>query len=450
MRFRRIAVVMSFGPLLGCQVLLGIDEGKPRDAGEGGASSSSSSSVSAGEGGASSASSSASTGQGGGSCAPLCKVGEGCAAGADCLSGVCTDKACDLKLLLLLATHKIMTSNEKLVLAASTDRSHPWKLDMIAGRSVSPPDVVITPQGHGVGLLRFTDINAVTQDNGIMFTTWTPTEGWKPFGFVSPALFTLADPALAASASTETVHATFLKREDKSQYYMTFDGAAWSPPGTLSASLFCTTSAGITANADEAAFAYADMGDQIYGQDKPKGTLLPIEGKTTFPPAIIKLLPGAPSDMTNSMVAFVQSGGLFYATRIGVKWSTPLQISGAQPDVTDTAKHRLLALVALPDGAAALAYRGTDGNPHVLKYTPAQAPPWSPLPLDAALNVPVDSPPSLAHGFAGDELELAYVSGGQLFHASYAGLAKNTWTAPVRVDTDGQYLNVVIASRSAP
>lgn len=425
MDFRRTAVLVSLGALSSCQALLNIEEGKKRDAGAGDAASS----ASAGGGSAGSAST-------GGGCGPRCQIGEGCLANADCVSGACVSRACALTPRVLL----LATGINGPVLAGRMDESRRWDTDQLEGRSVSAPAITITPEGRGIGLLRFTQLNN-GDDNVIQFTTWT-AGSWDPLKNIDVTLRTYDDVAI--SASGEAVEATYLGLNNL-LYHMAFDGEAWPQIDLLSNS-FCGSPADSTANDGAVAFAYAANNGQLFVQPSPAATATAIGMAPSFSPAIVRLTPGP-----EMMVAFFQSqdNKVYYTTGSGGDWKPPLEIPDTQPlTFPMDEKHRMIALTALPDGAAAVAYRGADGSTlHVLKYTPAQPVPWSPLAPDAKLNVPIDGTPAIARGIAGDEIELAYVSSNQVFHTSYS---KGVWSAPAPVTlpagAKGVFTTVAIAS----
>jgi hypothetical protein len=397
MGFRRALVLVSLGALSSCQAILNIEEGKKRDAGTG---------------------------------------GEGCLADIDCVSGACVSQTCALTPRVLL----LATGINGPVLAGRMDASKRWSTDRLEGRSVSAPAITITPEGRGIGLLRFTQLNNA-DDNIIQWTTWA-AGSWGPLKNIDGNLMTYDDVAI--SASEESVEATYLGLNNL-LYYMAFDGKAW-PQIELLSNSFCGSPADSTANDGAVAFAYATNDGQLFMQPGRAAMATPIGMAPSFSPAIVRLTPGP-----EMMVAFFQSqdNKIYYMTGSGGDWKAPLEIPDTQPlTFPMNEKHRMIALTALPDGAAAVAYRGTDGSAlHVLKYTPGQPKPWSPLAPDTTLNVFIDGTPAIARGIAGDEIELAYVSSNQVFHTSYS---KGVWSAPAPVTlpagATGMFTTVAIAS----
>ena len=84
-----------------------------------------------------------------------------------------------------------------------------------------------------------------------------------------------------------------------------------------------------------------------------------------------------------------------------------------------------VAVTALPNGNAALAFRGMDGNLYTSLYTAGS---WS-SPTQVATSILTS--PSIAQGIGAASLELAYIgTDGNAYHVRYVA---NAWTLPVIV-----------------
>ena len=145
-------------------------------------------------------------------------------------------------------------------------------------------------------------------------------------------------------------------------------------------------------------------------------------------PVVVGLTQG--SDL---LVGYVRasSGQIMASRRAGAVWSASIAIPGA---VTSSRP----ALLALPDGGAALAYRGMDGTLYTAFYDGTSGT-WSTAAPFSMPNVSTAAVPALAPGVGGDTAELAYVNSGGVAMASR--LVSGSWLAPQIVG--GQQLTSV-------
>lgn len=126
---------------------------------------------------------------------------------------------------------------------------------------------------------------------------------------------------------------------------------------------------------------------------------------------------------------------VMWLSRTGGAWTTP---AAAIPDAFTDER---VALVALPGGAAMLAFRGTDSKLYASRY---EAGVWSAPAGIANPNVTLIAPPSLARGIGGAMVELVFVdSTNTAFHARQMA---NVWTAPVPIYSGAGFTRVAIAS----
>jgi hypothetical protein len=184
--------------------------------------------------------------------------------------------------------------------------------------------------------------------------------------------------------------------------------------------------------------AYAGNSGDLYDQTRTAGVWGAAPGHmlgnvVVTTPAIIEPIVGP-----ELMVVYPQKAGpdpepLLYTMRNGGIWTIPIAIAGAATDAPP-------ALVALPGGAAVLAFRGGDGKLYTSRFTPGAVPPWSaPAQLGMAS---IASSPALAPGIGGADAELAYAASSSAFHARLTGMV---WSAPVMVGGSG-VTHVAIAS----
>lgn len=499
---RRLAAASTFVLALatGCQAIIGLDEGKKRDEGQGGASSTTSgtggvlsstspaggapvststsggappSTSSAGgapstgssAGGAppstsasSTDSSSSSSGGGptcsdakkngtetdidcGGGCPNHCALGAGCAVDGDCVTGTCTASLCTTK-----PTVLILATNGSGKLAVLEGALHPpmgaWAAtDLTTVASVNLPALDITPDGRGVGLIRFTKVSDF-YDNRIMSTTWA-NEAWSPFAYLDPTILSNAEPAIATTRLSDhakvTAHLAYLGQNGKHSYTtLNAAGAFALPVQTISAETR-KSAPSIAALGDDAAIAYLDPNGQPAAQVSSAGvwgTPVGLGGTSPIIAPVIVRLDSASPDL---LVVFARGplpSQLWYATRSGSVWSV------SQPVGSITTNDRL-SLAALPGGGAALGFRATGGEVSTAFFT-GSPPTWAaPTILTTPGTVTTEFAPSIAHGVAGATLELAYTSGGRVFHTR---LIAGKWTPPAQVGALAFYTQVRIAS----
>jgi len=118
---------------------------------------------------------------------------------------------------------------------------------------------------------------------------------------------------------------------------------------------------------------------------------------------------------------FVQGLSIGYVTRTGGVWSSPSYL-------LNCLTNDRVALAPLPNGGAIVAFRGQDKYLYWLVYSGGT---WSAVaPFATPTNVSADGSPAVTHGIGGVVAEMAYVTGGTVYHARLTG---STWSAPVTV-----------------
>ena len=498
----RLATASAFVLALatGCQALISLDEGKKREEGQGGASSAMSgtgsalsgtssaggapvststsggappSTSSAGGASVSSASaggapvstssssmdsSSSSSGGGptcsdakkngnetdidcGGGCPNPCALGAGCAVDGDCVTGTCTTTLCTTK-----PTVLILATNIGGKFAVLEGALHPpagaWAAtDLTDSASVNVPALDITPEGRGLGLIRYTKVSDF-YDNRLMSTTWA-NEAWSKLAYLDATILSNAGPAIATPRlidhATITAHLAYLGQNGK-HYYTTLNAAGTFalPVQNISAEVR-KSGPSIAALGDDAAIAYLDPNGQPAAQVSSAGVWGAPVGlggtSPTIAPVIVRLNSASP----DLLVVFARGplpSQLWYATRSGGVWSA------SQPVGAIITNDRL-SLAALPGGGAALGFRATGGEVSTALFT-GSPPTWNaPAILTTPGTVTTEFAPSVAHGVAGATLELAYTSGGRVFHTR---LIAGKWTPPAQVGSLAFYDQVKIAS----
>lgn len=489
---RRLTIASAFVLALatGCQAIIGLDEGKKREEGQGGASSAmsgtgstlSSTSSTGGapvststSGGAppstssaggapvstsasSTDSSSSSSGGGptcsdakkngnetdidcGGGCPNECALGAGCAVDGDCVTGTCTASLCTTKpTVLILATNGSGKFN--VLEGALHPPAGAWvAMDLTDVASVNIPGLDITPDGRGLGLIRFTKVSNF-YDNWLMSTTWA-NEAWSKLAYLDATILSNAEPAIATPRLIDhakvTAHLAYLGQNGK-HYYTTLNAAgAFVPPVQAISAEIRKSAPSITALGDDAAIAYLDPNGQPAAQVSSAGVWSAPVGlggtSPTIAPVIVRLNSASP----DLLVVFARGplpSQLWYATRSGGVWSA------SQP-VGSIITNDRLSLTALPGGGAALGFRATGGEVSTALFI-GSPPTWAaPAILTTPGTVTTEFAPSVAHGVADATLELAYTSGGRVFHTR---LIAGKWTPPAQVGTLAFYTQVRIAS----
>lgn len=316
-----------------------------------------------------------------------------------------------------------------------------WGVTPLAGVTVDGVALGALANGQGGGLMRFTK-QGDPQDNLLQYTFFTPAtvktpSSWSAFTAVGPAVTTRGAPSLDVTASA--VHAVFLGMDYK--YYYAGWAGVWAPPaetvGTGAAQSYGPSPAAVAAlGGGGAAIAFHDGADNnaTTSRDRVNGAW---QGSA-------KVASGAAFGLGPVMVA-LSSGPelvmawaradnqLIAATRSGGVWSAPMTI-------TNASTMDRPALAALPNGAAVLAFRGTDGKLYTSNFVGGV---FSNPAGIASPNVSIVGVPAVAHGTGGATIELGYVGNdGKGYHARYVG---NAWQAVTAIG-GANLVSIAIAS----
>jgi hypothetical protein len=417
------AMGLAFGlvalPLVaGCP----LPDAKPLES-DGGATSSTTGS--GGEGGVAASSSSAGGqgGMGGAGGMAASSSGTGGAGGGCMMPAGCGGAGCPpCPTLVLLATGASGGITGKF------DPASGWSTAMTPETSGDVPALAFADSALGVGVLRASDKN-----DQLRFATYK--DGFGVFGGVGPGISSKAAPSAAGSA--DAIHMAFLGTDNR-HYYASYK-AVWQPSAepvlANGVHSFGFTPAAIAARGDEVVLAYMGSDGKAYDQPRKAGVWAAASahgaGNLSGPPAIVALAAGPEFLMVFSVQP---KGPLQWMTRSLGIWTAPTPIAG-----TPAAEP---ALVALPSGAAVLAYRDLTTN--ALSWARFEAGAWSaPKPVASQPLAYANSRPALAPGVADAEAELAFVDPlGTSFHCRLQG---DAFSAPASVG--GTSLKVVAIAK---
>ncbi len=305
-----------------------------------------------------------------------------------------------------------------------------WVTSALGDATSFGTSLTVDSSGRGVGV--YTSANTSL----VGYTIWSGG-AWSAPAAISQNLAAQGQPFADAtgSASTQVIY-------QDSNYHYWFLGftSAWTQAqavGTATNQNYGpvpATIATLGANAT-AAFIdgespdvnYAAVADRTGGAWGAQADLTGPESYTVSP--VIVPLSAGPELM---MVFVQQNTQIMFITRTAGVWSAPAAI-------TNSLTGARVALAPLPGGGAILAFQGTDSNLYWSLYSSSA---WSAVAPFASPNVAVDTSPAVTHGIGGDVAEIAYVSGGMVYHARLTG---STFGAPVLVGGTG-VKGVAIAS----
>ena len=308
-----------------------------------------------------------------------------------------------------------------------------WTATQLSSTTDKAPGIAITGANTAVGVIRNT-----TFGNEVAYTTWAPGS-FQAFTSIANAVTTQAAPSIAASGTRADV--VFLG-DDKNHYYAS-RVATWSPTAQpVGATLQSSgpTPAAIATIGSDTIVAFAGTNGELYDQTRTGGvwgaaSAHGLGNSVELSPALI-----APTSGPSLMIVYVRSADakIFFTTRTGTSWTTPSLIDAS----SFTADP--VALAALPNGEAVLAFRGLNQAIYFSRYTPAGSPAWSPPAAFAVPNVTTPSRPALAAGVGGVDAEMGFINAidGKAYHARLTG---TSWSAPVAVGGT-QLTTVAIAS----
>lgn len=288
-----------------------------------------------------------------------------------------------------------------------------WTLATVAGSGPAASASLVTFGDRVVGFVR-------APSSALRWVAWHEEAWTVPIAFGDVDAYRAA-PALAASATR--VHAA-LHASSQGHLLTEFDGAAWSDPVAAgSPPVAGPAQAAVAASATGVTVLFADASaDNRLRAVDLAGTVwgAPVDVASdaifSVPPALI-----ATSGAADRLAAWVRfDGKVMFARRSNVGWTAPSQVPGA-------ASATQVSLAALPDGRVAAAWTGLDGRPAASILDGAT---WSDAGPAVPSGVTSASPPSIAPGIAGADLELAYLdAAGRVQHVR---LIAGEWTAPAQ------------------
>jgi len=378
-----------------------------------------------GEGGMGVSASSGAGAQGGGGEMAASSSGSGGAGGGCAMDAGCGGPGCPpCGSIVLLATGALGGITGKF------ESGKGWSTSLTLETSSDVPALAFTDAGVGVGVLRASD-----KLDQLRFAVWM-SEGFGAFSGVGPGIS--AEAAPSAVGAPDAIHVAFLGT-DTQHYYASYK-AGWMPSAepvlANGVHSFGSTPAALAVRGDEVVLAYMGSDGKLYDQVRKANMWTPAgahgSGTLSGPPAIVSLASGP-----EYLVVFsVQpKGPLQWMTRSLGIWTAPAPIAG-----TPAAEP---ALVALPSGAAVLAYRDLETD--ALSWTRFEAGTWSaPKPVSSQPAAYAGSRPALALGVVDAEAELAFVDPlGTAFHCRLQG---DAFSAPTSVGGTG--LKVVAIAKS--
>ena len=297
-----------------------------------------------------------------------------------------------------------------------------WTLTPLAGVTVEGTDVAFTSANLGVGLLRYTKIGD-PQDNQLKYTTWDKGT-WTPVAQVSN--FTTSSwPSLDAASTTAQA---MFRGMDGKHYYTSFANGVWS--GAQDSGTTGPVAGDVAALGDNAVFLYKNQNsNQLFFANRTGGAWGPgtflsgVNQSTTIPPVLHTTKSGASELLgmwsrtdTNRIRSAYRTGGMWPAVGFDVPPNT----------VTTTAR---ISMVTGFGGNVALVYRGMDSKLYAVAYV-AQANFWL-GPVQMTGNPTISGTPAISEGVGAAVAEVAFISGGQLYHSRF--LADFTFTNPVLI-----------------
>ncbi len=308
-----------------------------------------------------------------------------------------------------------------------------WTATQLSSTTDKAPGIAITGPNSAVGVIRNT-----TFGNEVAYTTWAPGS-FQAFTSIANAVTTQAAPSIAASGTRADV--VFLG-DNKNHYYAS-RVAAWSPTAQAvgdAPQSSGPTPAAIAALGSDTIVAFAGTNGELYDQTRTgnmwsAASAHNLGGTVTLSPAMI-----TPSTGPSLMIVYVRNtdAKILFTTRTGNLWTMPALID-ANSFTADP-----VALTALPNGEAVVAFRGLDQGIYFSRYTPGGNPLWStPAPF-AVPNVTTPSRPALAAGVGGVDAEIGFINAidAKAYHARLTG---TSWSVPVMIGGT-QLTTVAIAS----
>jgi hypothetical protein len=427
-----LAPVALLGLGAGCQLLIGLDGGTPRDAGTGGTSTGGASSTSTSSSPSSTSSSTTSTST---SSTSTSTSSTSTSTTTSSTTSTTTTTTVSARVLLLASGATSTIGGE---LAGGS-----WTTATITGAtSADAPALAVVPAtGDGVGLVH-------TTSDTLAYTHWNGTS-WTSLAQLHTDT-TRGAPALAATGSS--AYAVFQLPSVFTYASETFTSGAWGAtsqpvePADLTQQACGPSPPAIAPFGALATLVYVNGGacgdpaNDLRGSDlggtgwktSIEISTTPVNGPNTFPAVAVAALPTQPE----LVAVWVQQGTtfIFSSYRTSGTWSTPAAIPNGFTNAS-------VAVAPLATSGAVLAYKGTDGNLYTSFFSASA---WSTPAAAPTASQMVTSTPSVAKGIGGMMAEMAYVDGsGAVWHTGYSG---TTWSSPTAIGAGTVFANVAIAS----
>jgi hypothetical protein len=302
---------------------------------------------------------------------------------------------------------------------------------MLAEATTFAPAIAMKSSSSAVAVLRS------NTGGELRFSTYN-LGVWTAFQPVAAFVTTRATPQAAVYNGEVNV----LFHGDNYKHYRAAYQAAWSPTaepvGGAATQSFGPSPAAVAGLPAELLAVYAgDNGDiytQSYTTDWQAAVPFNLGNTVGLSPAVIPQKGAA-----DAMMVYVRKADakIYWTARSVNGWYPPVEIPEA---LTADAP----ALAPLPNGAAVLAFRGTDSKIYTAIYTPGAPTPWT-LPSELG-GFSTPSTPALAPGLAPAQAELAFIDTAT-GAAKHARLINMAWSAPVTV---GGVAKTTVAIATSP
>ncbi|MDC0717558.1 DUF4215 domain-containing protein [Nannocystis bainbridge] len=293
-----------------------------------------------------------------------------------------------------------------------------WTVADIAAPTVDGLDLAITSDGVGVGVFRHTKLGDPA-DNQLRYVTWQAGT-WSAPAQIGAGT-TRAAPTISAAGAG--AHAVF-HGDNFQHYYARFTAGSWNPAAEMVGS-FGPGPGSVATLAGDALLVFHDgaQSNQLSSRRRTGAWQAQqlVDGETQAfdrQPAVVTL-----SDDQVLAVQAVNGGGQLRFSRYSAgAWSAAAQVPGAQTSAPP-------ALAPLPGGAAALAFRGLDGQLYVALFTGGA---WQPAAVVLQPSPAIYGAPALAAGLGEADLELVYLDG-QAHTPRHTRRVGGSWFAPTIV-----------------
>jgi hypothetical protein len=295
------------------------------------------------------------------------------------------------------------------------------------------PLTVTTPEGAALTMTSPTTavgVLALSANAGsaLQYTLWTPGS-WTAFQGIAANVSGLGASSMGSTAGTADMVTWGTNLND---YFASYAGGTWNPtaePVTPAggAQSFGPSPPALVIFGGNPVIAYAGSDNNLYDQTRlatgwQTANSHGITGTLTVTPAII-----APTAQADLMIVYnaTMGGQLSWTALSNGTWTTPTAITGALSNAP-------VALVALANGVALLAFEGTNQMLYWSVYTPGAMNLWS---TPAALGT-TSASPALAPGVGTADAELVFADQGTMT-AYHARFTAGAWSSPAMVGGTG-------------